>query len=73
MHKYQVQFTQAQALRAAIVDAPNVWLPRRAVLLDWLNEFLVRVDSAAYELSKEDTADLDALHGFLRAQHVPLA
>lgn len=73
MHKYQEQLTHAHSLRTAILAAPEIWLPRRAVLLDWLDGFLSRVVSTEYELSRGDTTDLNALDGFLRKRKVPVA
>lgn len=73
MHKNQEQLTHAHALRTAILAAPEIWLPRRVILLEWLDSFLARVASTEYELSRDDTTDLNALDGFLRKRRVPLA
>lgn len=73
MQNCQAQLTHAHVLRAAIMGAREVWLPRRAVLLEWLDGFVERAGSSHYELSTEDMADLDALDGFLRKRKVPVA
>ena len=72
MHLHQDQLSQAHALRASILAAPDVWLPRRAILLEWLDDFLQRAAAATYELLPGDAADLDALDRFLRKQKVPI-
>lgn len=61
----------AQALRADILAAPDVWLPRRAVLLDWLNNFVLRAGVARYALGETEADDLTALDQFLRKKKVP--
>lgn len=65
--------TQARALRADILGAPTVWLPRREILLDWLNGFLGRAEKSRYELGDTEAGDLDALGHFLRKKKVPVA
>lgn len=64
---------QARGLRADILGAPAVWLPRRDALLEWLNAFLVRSSAAKYELGETEASDLVALERFLRKQKVPVA
>lgn len=63
----------ARTLRADILASPAVWLPRREVLLQWLDGFLVRAGVPAYDLGDTEAADLKALDQFLRRQHVPAA
>jgi hypothetical protein len=65
--------THARALQADILAAPEVWLPRREVLLDWLRSFLVRAAKPKYELDETEASDLHALDQFLRRKHVPVA
>jgi hypothetical protein len=63
-------------LRFGFVDgegAPDVWLPRREVLLDWLNAFLAHAAAPHGEISEGEAADLDALRHFLRRKKVPVA
>jgi hypothetical protein len=72
MQKHNTQLAQARDLRAAILAAPTVWLPRREILVEWLNVFLLRAAVPGAELEESDTSDLDALDRFLRKQHVPL-
>jgi len=73
MHKYEEQLTHAQALRTAILASPEIWLPRRAILLEWLDGFVTRAASTEYELSDGDASDLNALGGFLRKRKLPVA
>ena len=73
MHKHHEHLTHARHLRADIMAAPEIWLPRREVLLDWLNAFLRRAEVAKYELGETEEADLAALETFLRRKHVPAA
>jgi hypothetical protein len=63
----------ARALRADILAAPQIWLPRREILLEWLNGFLLRAVTPRYELESTEAEDLNALERFLRQQHVPAA
>jgi hypothetical protein len=63
----------ARALRADIIAAPAVWLPRRDILVDWLDGFLKRVTAPKYELGETEAADLAALDKFLRKKSVPVA
>jgi hypothetical protein len=65
--------TQARALRADILGAPTVWLPRRETLLEWLNGFLLRAQKTRYELGETEANDLVALDQFLRRKKIPVA
>jgi hypothetical protein len=71
MHKYHEHLTHARALRADILAAPAVWLPRREILVEWLTAFLLRADMPKYELGETEAADLAALDQFLRKKNVP--
>ena len=73
MNKSNEHVIQARALRADIVAAPDVWLPRRDVVLDWLDGFLRRAEARTYELGETEASDLDALEQFLRRKKVPVA
>ena len=73
MENNQEELVHARALRANILAAPQVWLPRREVLLEWLNAFLLRAAVPAYKVESAETADLTALDHFLRKQKVPVA
>jgi hypothetical protein len=73
MHKPTVHLTHARTLRADILAAPEVWLPRREVLIDWLNGFVLRAEKPAYHLGETEEADLAALDHFLRKKKVPVA
>ena len=73
MHNNYDQILHARALQADILAAPGVWLPRRAILLEWLSAFLVRSATPHYELGATEAADLGALDHFLRKKKVPAA
>lgn len=72
MNKSNEHLLHARTLRADILAAPEVWLPRREVLLDWLNGFVRRAETKAYELGETEAADLTALDHFLRKKKVPV-
>ena len=72
MNSHHEHLVHARALRADILAAPAVWLPRREILLDWLDKFLQRVAVANYELGETEADDLVALDKFLRKRSVPV-
>jgi hypothetical protein len=67
------QMQHAKALRADILAAPDVWLPRREILLGWLDGFSKRASESAYDIGETEAADLTALDQFLRRRKVPAA
>jgi hypothetical protein len=73
MNKHNEHLVHARALRADIVAAPGVWLPRREVLLEWLEKFLQRGAVPNFDLGETEAADLAALDKFLRRKLVPVA
>jgi hypothetical protein len=73
MYQPNEHLFHARTLRADILASPAVWLPRREVLLQWLDGFLLRAGVPAYDLGETEAADLKALDQFLRRQHVPVA
>lgn len=73
MQKNHEHLAHARSLRADILAAPHVWLPRRDVLLEWLNGFLLRVEKPSYELADTEADDLTALEHFLRKKKIPAA
>jgi hypothetical protein len=73
MQKHQDELVHARAMRADILAAPQVWIPRREIVLEWLNGFILRAAGARYVLEETETADLRALDQFLRKQAVPAA
>lgn len=73
MNKNQEHVVHARGLRAEILGAPDVWLPRREILLEWLEGFLSRAVRGSYELETTEAADLRALDHFLRKHKVPAA
>jgi hypothetical protein len=73
MNKHNEHLVHARALRADILAAPGVWLPRREILLEWLERFLQRVVAPNYEIGETEAADLAALDKFLRKKMVPVA
>lgn len=73
MNNSSEQLIRARALKADILAAPGVWLPRREILLDWLDAFLDRASAPKYEIEESEASDLRALDQFLRKQKVPVA
>ena len=73
MNQHNEHLVHAQALQADILAAPGVWLPRREILLEWLEKFLQRVALPNYDLGETEATDLDALDKFLRKKLVPVA
>lgn len=73
MQKPHDYILQARALRADLLGAPDVWVPRRDVLLDWLNAFLRRAEKPRYTPAESEVTDLAALDQFLRRKKVPVA
>ena len=68
MLKHQVHLTHARSLLASMQSAPDAYLPRRAILADWLNAFVARASLPKYELGATEAEDLTALDSFLRGQ-----
>ncbi len=73
MNKHNEHLVHARALRADILAAPGVWLPRREIILEWLEQFLQRLVMPNYELGETEAADLAALDKFLHKKMVPVA
>lgn len=71
MSKNNPHLVHARTLRSDLLAAPEVWLPRREVVLGWLNEFLTRAEAPRYELEETEAADLGALDQFMRRHKVP--
>ena len=65
---YQVYAT---SLHADIKAAVNDGLPRREVLLDWLDNFLLRAKKRGFEMVQEDVDNLTALDQFVRFNRIP--
>ncbi len=63
----------ARALQADILAAPDLQLPRREVLLEWLDGFVKRATAPAYEVGGTELDDLNALDQFLRKENIPVA
>jgi hypothetical protein len=72
MNKYHDHLLHAEKLRTEILAATEVWLPRREILLDWLNGFLRRAEIKTYVLGETEAADLTALDHFLRKRKIPV-
>ena len=64
--------THAKALLAGIEGAPDTYLPRRAVIVDWLNGYLLRSDRRDYVMDPTEADDLAELEKFLRQHDVPV-
>lgn len=73
MNKDTEHLVHARALKSDILAAPGVWLPRREILLEWLEKFLQRIAGPNYDLGESEAADLVALDKFLRKTMVPVA
>ena len=63
----------ARTLQADILASPDIWLPRRDDLLQWLNEFMGRAKAPSFELGETEAEDLTTLDHFLRGNNVPVA
>jgi len=61
----------ARTLLADMAGAPTSHLPRRATLVDWLNDYLSRASENGYVTNLAEADDLIALDRFLRAHEVP--
>jgi hypothetical protein len=73
MNKQSEYFLHARSMRADVLAAPSVWIPRREAVLEWLNGFMVRAEIPSYDLGETEAADLTALDVFLRKKKVPVA
>lgn len=73
MNNNSEHLIHARAMQADILAAPNVWLPRREILLEWLTAFVARAAAPRYELGESEASDLSALDRFLRKLKVPVA
>lgn len=71
MNTNREHLRHARALRDDILAAPSIWIPRRAVLLEWLDGFVRRAEVPAYDLGESEAEDLTALDRFLRTSNVP--
>lgn len=71
MSELNEYLAHARSLQREILGAPEVWLPRRAVLLEWLENFLRQAAAPGFRPPGVDAANLDALDHFLRQQHIP--
>lgn len=72
MNNNSEHLIHARAMQADILAAPNVWLPRREILLEWLKAFVARAAAPRYELGGSEASDLRALDQFLRRLKVPV-
>lgn len=61
----------ATSLHSDITGAVNDGLPRRQVLLDWLDDFLLRARKRGFEPAGEDRENLTALDQFVRFNRIP--
>lgn len=53
--------------------APDAYLPRRAILADWLNGFVSRASRPKYALGATEAEDLVALDEYLRGKDIAVA
>lgn len=73
MPNLEIHLARARSLRADLLASPTVWLPRREILLEWLNAFLARAKATEYELGATEADDLAAVDRFLRTNQIPIA
>ena len=71
MPKLSPHVVHARALLADIHRSPDILLPRRATLTEWLDAFLVRAEAPAYHLQETEAADLIDLDQYLRTLKLP--
>jgi hypothetical protein len=65
---YQAYATSLYAdIHAVVKDG----LPRREVLLDWLDDFLLRAKKRGFQMEQADVDDLTALDQFVRINRIP--
>jgi hypothetical protein len=65
---YQVYAT---SLHNDIEAAANNGLPRREVLLEWLDDFLLRAKKRSFQMEQTDVDNLTALDQFVRFSGIP--
>lgn len=61
----------AHSLQADLQAAPRADVPRRDVLLGWLEDFLRRAAAKGFALASEDLENLIALDKFVRVNRIP--
>jgi hypothetical protein len=61
----------AASLYADIHAVVKDGLPRREVLLDWLDDFLLRAKKRGFQMAPADVNDLMALDQFVRINKIP--
>jgi hypothetical protein len=68
LRTYQEYATSLYAdIHAVVKDG----LPRREVLLDWLNDFLLRAKKRGFQMEQADLNNLTALDQFVRINGIP--
>lgn len=72
MHTLDPRLAHARALRADLLAAPSVWLPRREVILDWLSDLVRRATAPNYAFAATESDDLVELERYLRTNNVPV-
>ncbi|GAB1489148.1 hypothetical protein MASR2M8_16000 [Opitutaceae bacterium] len=70
MLKHQAHLTHARSLLADMQAAPDAYLPRRAILSEWLHAFVARASLPRYELGLTEAEDLSELDTFLRSKDI---
>ena len=61
----------AESLYADIHAVVKDSLPRREVLLGWLDDFLLRAKKRGFQMEQADVNDLTALDQFVRINGIP--
>ncbi len=62
----------ATSLRDDIKSAATAGLPRRDILLDWLDDFLLRAKKRGFQMQQTDVDNLNALDQFVRFNGIPV-
>jgi hypothetical protein len=73
MNKSSKYLEQALALQQSIMSSPEIWLPRRDSLLEWLNNFVKRAESSTFVLGETEAADLADLELFISKKKIQIA
>jgi hypothetical protein len=71
MNELKTYQTYATSLLADIQAVAKNDLPRREVILDWLDEFLLRSKKRGFVMGQTDVDDLTALDLFVRVNQIP--
>jgi hypothetical protein len=71
MNELKTYQTYAKSLLTDIQAVAKNGLPRQEVILDWLDEFLLRSKKRGFQMGQPDVDDLTALDLFVRVNKIP--